>query len=53
MDAGTPLSASVSDGGDPPPPDGVKLRAADQLPAMPAEFFARTRHQCWHRRETA
>ena len=25
---------------------GVKLREADQLPATPAEFFARTRHQC-------
>src|SRR5262249_34306682 len=25
---------------------GVKRLAADQLPATPAEFFARTRHQC-------
>jgi hypothetical protein len=25
---------------------GVKLREADQLPVTPAEFLARTRHQC-------
>ena len=46
MDAGTPLSAIASDGGGDPPPT-VNRRAADQLPATPAEFLARTRHQCW------
>ena len=45
MVAGTPLSAIASAGGDPPPT--VKRREADQLPATPAEFFARTRHQYW------
>ena len=45
MVAGTPLSAIVGADGD--PPFTVKRREADQLPATPAEFFARTRHQCW------
>jgi hypothetical protein len=26
---------------------GVKLRTADQAPAVPAELTPRTRHQCW------
>ena len=26
---------------------GVKLRAADHAPAVPAELMPRTRHQCW------
>jgi hypothetical protein len=45
MVAGTPLSAIASADGD--PLLTVKRREADQLPATPAEFFARTRHQCW------
>jgi hypothetical protein len=44
MVAGTPLSAIVVAAG--APPVGVKVRVADQLPTTPAEFFARTRHQC-------
>jgi hypothetical protein len=28
-------------------PCGVNRREVDQFPATPAEFLARTRHQCW------
>ena len=45
MVAGTPLSVSVMVAG--VDACGVKLREDDQLPATPAEFLARTRHQCW------
>src|SRR5262245_17370564 len=39
----TASDASVGGAG---APCGVKRREADQFPAVPAEFFARTRHQC-------
>ena len=33
--------------GAPGAPCGIKRREADQFPATPAEFLARTLHQCW------
>ena len=44
MVAGTPLSVIAAVTG--APAVGVKVRVADQLPTTPAEFLARTRHQC-------
>lgn len=40
------VNVSMPAGGGGTAPCGVKLRTLDHAPAVPAEFTARTRHQC-------